>query len=113
MTEGLHFTQEELEAINDALDIAFGEGDHELHTLQGVDRLRKKLNDYAHGKRMTLREELRKHQEATDCSDDRMVEILCGFIEKLDNDGQLEGPWYEWLFEWVADELFQPPGDLS
>lgn len=61
---------------------------------------------------VTLREELRQHQKATDCSDDRMVSILCDFIQKLDDDGTLEAPWYEWLLEFVVDNLELGPGDI-
>jgi hypothetical protein len=57
----------------------------------------------------TLREELREHQAATGTTDDHMVQMLCDFLEKLDNDGQLEGSWYEGLFEFVVDNLSLPP----
>ena len=59
-----------------------------------------------------IREELRAHQVATDCTDDRMVGILCDFIQKLDDDGQLEAPWEQWLFEFVVENLERGPGDI-
>lgn len=59
-----------------------------------------------------IREELRAHQIATDCTDDHMVGILCKFIQKLDDDGQLQAPWEQWLFEFVVDELERGPGDV-
>lgn len=60
----------------------------------------------------TIREQLRDHQIATDCTDDRMVGILCDFIQKLDDDGQLEAPWDQWLFEFVVENLEHGPGDI-
>lgn len=115
---GLHFTHSELEAISDAFDIAFGDEALDQSQTAMITMLREKFAQYAEGPEpekplKTLRQELREHQEATNCSDDQMVEILCGFIEKLDDDGQLEGPWYEWLFEWVTDHLHRAPGDVS
>lgn len=112
----LELNQDELEAITDALDIAFADdmtGDMQgRHTAEAINRLRDKLNRYAEGHpkpKRSIRDELREHQLATGCTDDHMVEILCDFIQKLDNDGQLEAPWYAWLFEYVADRLDTGP----
>lgn len=59
-----------------------------------------------------IREQIRDHQTATGCTDDRMVGILCDFIQKLDDDGQLEAPWDQWLFEFVIENLERGPGDV-
>lgn len=84
----LDLTQEELEAIVDALDIAYADEPGSRSDL--VDALRLKLDEYANpipGK--GLRDLIRDHQEATDCSDDTMVHILCDFLVQLDDAGHL------------------------
>jgi len=82
-----NFTPDELEALTDALDIAFGDNDGKD---LAVEKLRQKLNDYALGVPpmitvKTMRELLREHQTATGCDDNQMVEILCDYIERVDN----------------------------
>lgn len=55
--------------------------------------------------KINLREELRQHQVATGASDDRMVQVLCDFLQKLDMDEDLGDLWQESLFEFVVDNL--------
>lgn len=58
-----------------------------------------------------LRRRLREHQEATDCSDDRMVEILCAYIEACDAGDQPlphEDHVYS-VIEFVVEQLEKAP----
>lgn len=56
-----------------------------------------------------LREELREHQNATDSSDDDMVEVLVGFLEYLDNEGEMPSNWVDKLMEFVVDNFDRGP----
>lgn len=58
----------------------------------------------------TTFEHLLEHKAATDATDRQLVYILCKFIDKLDDDGNL--PHTDNLFEFVADELSELPGSL-
>lgn len=57
----------------------------------------------------SLRELLREHQRATDCSDDRMVGILSDYLERLDK--VCIGCWRQPLLDFIVENLEQgPPG---
>lgn len=58
-----------------------------------------------------LRRRLKEHQEATNCSDARMVEILAAYIEACDRDEQPQ-PHEDHVFsvlEFVVDQLQEAP----
>ncbi len=57
---------------------------------------------------MTLREQLREHQVATDCSDERMLNILCSWIDNCGPD-LIET---NTLMSFVVENLERPPGDM-
>ena len=58
---------------------------------------------------LTTRQLLIDHQLATDCTDGQMVEILCSFLESLDDQGELSHTWSERLGEFVASQLERGP----
>ena len=58
-----------------------------------------------------LRRRLREHPEATDCTDARMVEILCAYIEAIDR-GEQPQPHEDNVYSvtmFVVEQLEQGP----
>lgn len=56
---------------------------------------------------------IREHQAATDATDARIIELLCDYIEQLDEDGDLPPDWNDKLMDQVTSELAVLPGDRS
>jgi len=54
---------------------------------------------------------IREHQAATDATDARIIELLCDYIEQLDEDGDLPPDWNDKLMDQVTSELAVFPGD--
>lgn len=57
-----------------------------------------------------LRELLREHQQATDCTDDQMVRILCDYITKMDEEGHI--PHEDYVIDFVQENLERGPMDI-
>jgi len=60
---------------------------------------------------MTTFEHLLEHKAATDATDRQLLKILCQFIDKLDDAGNL--PHTDSLFEFVANKLSLPPCSID
>lgn len=58
-----------------------------------------------------IREELRAHQKATDCSDAELLAILCDYITRLGDDGHI--PHDRHVIDFVQEKLERGPGDIS
>lgn len=58
-----------------------------------------------------LYQRLLAHQAATDSKDRHLVEVLCGFLEQLDEDGDLPPDWHDKLMDHITSELAVLPGD--
>ncbi len=56
--------------------------------------------------KLSLREELRAHQAATDCSDSKMLDILCGWVQDFTDHDPDER---RYVIDYVVNELQQGP----
>lgn len=60
---------------------------------------------------MTIREQLRLHQEATDCTDSQMLDLVCGFFEQTFG-GDYPTETWDGLIDYVQENLERGPGDV-
>lgn len=58
-----------------------------------------------------LYQQLLAHQAAADSKHRHLVEVLCGFLEQLDEDGDLPPDWHDKLMDHITSELTVLPGD--
>lgn len=62
---------------------------------------------------MNVRDILREHQEATDCDDSHLLNILCEFLDREPREPHRRVMMHNRLYDYVVQRLERLPGDVS